>query len=828
MTVQIFKEQLNEKYNGVAPATLLPVGGVSGGQNMRKVSAVGGWKARKGCKIHNTTVIAAASVMSLHLFKHPRLGTGSTDYHFIAQCNGNLYDAGTKPPTEAGVAFAASALSALAGTTNPGWSDVVGESWFYADGDSAPVMWGGDTPLCTGFVVYDISETTYVDYTRTVTDGRTDTTATVLGAATDVYYVCSPCIASAIVLDLGTAVNSNAVTVIIKSWVGGAWEARTLGTDGTLDTATSTKTHAKDGTISWTVNSGDTMKVLNGIMGYWYQISWTGALSGSVDVVSCKVVYAPAVVTNKWSGVYETPLAVRFFDVSAGEYVDYTGKLTNESTSQYLQLDAAATGDFIYVKSVEPLCGIGFAVVDGYEQTGNAQVDHVEYWNGSAWTEIDVAAGEDETMDVGADSSFAQTGVVWWKSAGLTVKRRTMAFDSGPGYWYRVSWDAELDGTSNDCRVFMVVVATQPETLPAYKGVIEFKGRAFLWPDPEYPNRLRFSAKGKPDCFSGSDSGYTDEFGDMTEIVAVKRFYNELIVWKKNSVWLLEGFAPENFGVLKIADTVGCCAPKTALVVETGYPGMHADEPLSIAIWMDTDGVYILDGRKPKKVSLPVDQYFNIEYETTPLAAASLGNIQAYIDRLNNEYHLLTQTTTELVYNFVTDEWYPPWVRRVGTAAKYLVCGINLKGTDGRDYCYGGNDEGFVFKLETGTSDKSATNTDVAIEQKIKTRAISAEQKMSTTMEFTFRRATIEAKARSAGTVTVNFYKDIATTGTALITPAAPSLVKSGYGLAVDGVDASQQGCKTFQLEFVESAVDVELEIYSFLYLLEVRGEFTI
>jgi hypothetical protein len=401
-----------------------------------------------------------------------------------------------------------------------------------------------------------------------------------------------------------------------------------------------------------------------------------------------------------------------------------------------------------------------------------------------------------------------------------------MPFDSTPGFWYRVSWDAALVGTTADCRVYIVTTATFPESLPSYKGVIEFKGRAFVWPDPEYPNRLRYSAKGRADCFSGSDSGYTDEFGDMTPVVACKRFYNELIVWKENSVWLLEGYAPENFGTLKIADTVGCCAPKTAQVVETGFPSMHKDEPLSVAIWMDTDGVYVLDGRKPRKVSLPVDNYFNTEYSTA-FAAASLDDMQSFVDKLNNEYHLLTQGVTELVYNVITDEFYPPWVRRAGAEAGYLVCGLGIKGTDKRNYTYGANDAGFVFRLENDTTDKDAANADVAIEQKIKTRAISAEQKQSTTLEFTFRKAFVEAKARASGSVTTNFYKNMATSGSALTVPAAISLVNSGYDLVVDGLETSQSNCKTFQLEFVESVADVELEVYSFLYLLEIRGEVT-
>lgn len=829
MAMQMFKEQLNGKYNGVAPATLLGPGGVSGGKNMRKVSAAGGWKARKGVTIHNTTAIAAASVLSLHQFTHPR----NLDYHFIAQCNGNLYDSSGDPPAAGGTTFAAAALTALAGTGYPGWSDTIGEKFLYADGDGAPVMWGGDAPYPEEILFYDNSvatsegKTFYTSYTRDLTDNSTSTSVTITLAASDKLYVASPCRAKGIIFDLGTSVNNNAAVATVKGYQNGAWAAESTGfADGTIAAGASL---AVDGTMAWTMSANDDMSVIQGRMAYWYEISWDAALD-AVEIISIKLTYDPERLSNKWSGVYETPLAVRFYDQSAGQYIDYSGKLTNESTAQYIQLGGMTTSDELLVKTVEPITGIGFGVVDGYPNTDAALIDKVYWWDGDSYESVDKDTATDgvidETKDAAADSSFAQTGVFWWSAADKTPRKRTYAWDSTPGYWYKVVLEAALDLASLDCRVYIVTVAAFPPALPAYKGVIEFKGRAFVWPDPEYPNRLRYSANGRPDCFSGRDSRYTDEFGDKTEIVACRRFANELIVWKRDSVWMLEGFSPDTFGTLKIADTVGCVAPKTTQVIETGYPSMHADEPLSIALWMDTDGVYILDGRKPRKISLPIDQYFNfVDYSSTAFVAAKLGSMQSYVDKLNNEYHLLPQTTTELVYNFITDEWYPPWIRRVGAEAGFLVCGLGLEGTDNRNYSYGANDAGFVFRLESDTTDKDATNADVAIEQRVKTRAISAEQKQSTTLEFTFRKAFIEAKARSSGTVTTNFYKNIASSGTAISVPAAISLVNSGYELVVDGVELSQTNCLTFQLEFVESTADVELEIHSFLYLLDIRGE---
>jgi len=60
--MELYKEPFTGKYDGVASALLLPKGGISSGKNMRKLASTGGWKVRKGCTIHNTTAIAAASV----------------------------------------------------------------------------------------------------------------------------------------------------------------------------------------------------------------------------------------------------------------------------------------------------------------------------------------------------------------------------------------------------------------------------------------------------------------------------------------------------------------------------------------------------------------------------------------------------------------------------------------------------------------------------------------------------------------------------------------------------------------------------------------------
>lgn len=808
---QIFKEHFVDKYDGVTSPLLLKPGMISDGQNMRKASALGGWKVRKGCTLHHTTALeTGAAIKSLHWYEHPR----NLDKHFIAQVNSKLYDATNDPPTAGTSTFGATLATANVGTT-PGFSTVVNEHWFYADGTARPITWGGDSPFPIGFIVVDTSEVAQVDYTRKVIDTRTDTKAVVLAAATDRILVGSPEIADGIYFDLGAAVNTNASTASVYGWKAGAWANHTTGfVDATV--SPSTDTLAVDGWMTWTKDSADTMSVYNGIMAYWYQVRWTQALSNSIDVLGCKVSFDATPMTNKWDGIPNLITGARFFDQSTGEYVELLGKVGNESTSLYYNLNDATTSDMIYVKTPAPATGIGLAVVPEYEQTDNAQFNKVQHWDGDSWE--DISTLQDGTLDVTGDSSLARTGWVYWNGAAITSYMRTIPGDDVPGYWYRLRWDAAFTNAADDIRLYYVTYAPFPETLPAYKGCIEFKDRLFLWGDPEYPNRLRYSSALRPDCFVGPDSGYTEPFGDMSELLCCVRFFNELVVFKRNSVWMLEGYNGATFGRVRITEDVGLSSPKTAVVAEGGTPGMNAVESLSVVLWQDVDGVYAFEGRKPKKVSGPVDHYFNPEY-TTCIATADIDALQAFVDKANNEYHLLNPNGKELVYSVIRDEWCPPWDRSLD-----LTTGISLRGTDSRRYSYGGCASGIVMKLENGTNDRNASNTEVAISHYVTSRAISATQKEATTLEFTLRRLWGEFSAASTGSITTTVFKNEITTGTAWATPTAMSLISSGYDYAFPRLDGSYDGCLSFKVKFAVNTAGYAMKVNSILYEIEGRG----
>lgn len=807
MGVQMFKELFDGKFDGVSAPTMIPKGGLSGGLNVRKVSAAGGWKPRKGSERWNATaVVASTDIDSLHRYVNP-LGNETDAFHFFAQCNSLLYELLADPP---GTYASATSLGVTVGTT-PGFSCVVGEDWFYADGSGTPIRYGGGEPLCSGFIAYDDSEAAYVDFTRVVTDGRTDTGGLILLAAADDLYICCPEFCEGVYLTLGTTKNTtSSITLAVKAWQSGSWAAVSSLSDGT-DTG-STTPFGQSGAITWDRDTSDEMKIIGGIEGYWYQLTWDVALSGNVNVTKCTARRDATTITNKWNGIWNWVTGCRFYDASLTDYIEVLGKVTNTSTSQYVDLDEATVSDKLYIKTPEPASAFGLAIPQGNANTAASTLS-IKYWDGDSWT---ACADVVDTTKNGDGDTLAQTGTLTFDGSADSPVRRTFKGDPIPGYWYELT--IVTNTLTADTRLFMVTYASFPEALPTYDGCVEFKGRLFIWGDPEYPNRLRYSAFDRSDCFSGIDSGYTDPFGGKDKVLCAIPFYNELLVFKESTVWLLEGYSPQTFGTLRVASTVGLASPKSAHVAEVGSPTMHSDEPLSIAIWQDIDGIYVLDGRKPRKASGAINNYFDTEHAEA-IAAASLRNRQAFTDRLRNEYHFLLPAG-ELVYNYETDEWYPPWEREVD-----LITGLTFRGDTNRIVSYGGSANGFLFQLEEGTIDDSEAGTDTAIEHSVKTRAIGATEGTGTTLRFTMKRAWAEFKAQTAGTPTTNFFKNMASSGTAITTPSAMSMIATGYSLATPHVDISTQNCSCFQLEFALDTVNQEMEIYSITYELEAVGE---
>jgi len=813
MATELRKEPLVGKLDRISPPTLLPPGSITDGLNMRKVGIYGGWKPRKGCTLINTSASPASesTIWSIHQYSHPQ----NEDYHLITQTDNALYDNQT-PLTQG--ATIGTGLGVTVGDTAAGFSAIVGDYFVFAAAGKTPVAYGGTYPFCKAFIAYDSDSGYHSDYTSTVTNNEDILYERIDHDTSDVFYVCAHEPISGIKFK-GVTYNSSAATTTVYAMRGGTWTAVSGFSDGT---ASGGATFGQDGTMTWTASSSDKPSIFEGIHGYWYKLAPSASLS-VIDIISIKVVQACNDITTKWDGTWEDVTGCFFYDQSAAagsKYVDNLTNVTDGTTTNYLDLGSMTTADYIYIKTPEPAMGFWFGMVPG-QVNGNAANVVVEYCAQFTSNWPNCSAVFDETANLTGDC-FEQTGAISWDHTttipavadlrDVFIDDSDSIHDTVPGYWYRISVDAALDANG---QIYSIQYAPYSDKMEYYDGVVEFQNRAFFW-GGRYGNKLFYTVKDSHDECTGSDSGWTNSFGDNSPVKCAVKWYDDLVVFKEKGMYLLSGASPSAYTILPISEQIGIASPKSALVIEDHFPSASQDDPLSIVIWQAVDGVYVLDKQLPRKVSAPIDNYFNPEYSDC-ISASYINSMCAFWDKNNREYHLCHGSTKELVYNYRTDEWYTPFDRYLD-----LQTGSAIIGTDGRQYTVGGR-YGLLMLLEQGTTDRNAANMETTITHWLKTRAIGSHQEAGVGVSIKLYDVWVETKAAAAGTMTVTFYEDQETAGTAI---SGQTLIRSGYNLVVPHVRNKTGPMACFELRLqISATAGGTLEIYSILYTIEQERE---
>lgn len=800
----------------------LAEGSIVDGLNVRRADFFSGWKPRPGYTLINTTSIGS-ELKALFRYTNPRW----QDYHLITQVGNSLRDNTISTEellTQGGetlltqsleLLLAISSGSPLAQTANmgasifdgvsatPGFACVVSEDWIFADGSGKPVIYGGKTPTCNGFLVDDGSSN-ISDYTKLVRNTDTSTYAILPSDASMVYYVCSKEIANAIHLGFGSSVNTNSVTATVSAWRSGSWTS-VSASDGTSGTVT----HDTDGSFEWTAGA-DEVRVLGGIMGYWYRVSVSGAMT-ITHVVTCRISRPAVRMTNKWNGVYNYPTGVLFYDASDTSYVDVLGLVTNTSESQYLDLSSATTSDYLYVKAPEGIVGIGVVMVQGSENGNAATIDGSEYWNGSAWTSL---SRTDDTTNDGGTVSFAQSGTVWLDLTSQTSVRRQVGSDAVAGHWIRLSWSAAL---SADVKIATIVYVGLPDEFPTVNGCVEYNGRALYWGPFEYQNRLLISPYQKPDQLDDLDGRYSPPFGGDDIIIGCIVLEDVVLVAKEKGLFFMIENSDGTFSVNRLTSQVGLSSPKSLVTAEVGESNLRNEEIIPIVLFEDLDGWYKISRQgNIVKISDVIRNYFDpnaSEY----IGAANVGNTQGYFSPLDGTLRAI-YSDRELVYNIKRAEWYPSWQRELT-----LTTATAVKGTNNQYTLIGGTSEGFLINLEDGTSDRDSSNSETTINHKIKTRVIYALDNNSNQIKGTFRYLWAEFKT-DTGTITSKIFLNRVTSGTSITSPSAMSLVDSGKDYTLVRQELSESNTYCFAFEFESDTLNQTMEILGFTHAIAPVG----
>ncbi len=150
---------------------------------------------------------------------------------------------------------------------------------------------------------------------------------------------------------------------------------------------------------------------------------------------------------NPWLTVLKTT------DLLATTLTDYSEAAQDNDTNTDVTLSSLSTLanlDAVYVGAYVPFSGV---VIDVDATNSTANTVLVQYWNGTAWTDITATDGT-----ISAATSLAQDGnVTWtvptaWVMEALEVAEPTAMKNTGilkePQYWTRWSWSVALDSTT--------------------------------------------------------------------------------------------------------------------------------------------------------------------------------------------------------------------------------------------------------------------------------------------------------------------------------------------------------------------------------------------
>ena len=502
---------------------------------------------------------------------------------------------------------------------------------------------------------------------------------------------------------IGTA-NGNAATVAGYEWQGSSW----VSLDVTDGTSSGGKTLAVNGEISFpsTVTTSKPKFVKN-IFGYFYQFAFTGV--DTATTIYYVTTDAPIQsVVDIWDG---TPRSIASAYIYTTAYYDVT---TNVYKQDYLASDAttfAACGSltssqYIYLGFNYRLSGMRFTLPDAtaINTTANT-IMSIDYWNGASW--IGVGFVDDGTSSSGV--SFAQGGTAFWNALPVGTEFQVNVSSSDTYNYYRVHFSQTL---SSSVKLDMVEGIPAPEQIGIYRFAFNWQNR--LWLFNEVSGRRdssRCTAYGTNCSFNGSDSAKIN-YGDNSEITAAGSLftryggtlYDNMIVFKKDSMYLVDGTTPQNWKIYTVSDTLGCIAPLTLQKCDVAYeiaPGITKH----VLMWLSTRGIEFFDGNAISTVSDDIDTFFE---PSSPdyINTAMTNSFCSYYDEENFEYHILfatganTTLNKELAYDMKRKKWFE--VSR-GTG-KDLSSAWTVIDTQGCAYNYGGTRDGYIERLGIGNT----------------------------------------------------------------------------------------------------------------------------
>lgn len=766
-------------------------------QNMRGEHP--GLYQRKGCALKHTTADGTLQTLSLYQFSKGK----RTERHFFAQMSdGDVREATDAPPTVTTGTFGSSDIhDGAANQTPASWSNV-DDLLIYSNGQDQHQIYAGTNNIIKKFVKFDGAAappdipTEGYDYTQQVTDGLT-TTAAILDslntyAQKECLFVCTPVPANRLTWTISLPNGTTSAVTVRYRKSDNTWQS--VSGQGDTTAASGATLATTGGAMTWTHPTDEIPWYMYGTSGFWYRIDFSAQIDSEVEVTGLTYGSAFQDIVNVWDGVLRYAIEAQFLQ-DTGDPLETFGTDTIEIDSM------VATNGRVYFSSPHKLIGFYADVGETPNTSASTTINAVNVWTGAGFTSVGTIT--DET------NGLANSGFVTWGREGTAAEKTNFNASQYYAYWYYFTVDTTL--SSN------VIISI--ETMPYFdvdelgnsnaSGVWKDKAVYSFKKDPHY---LYVSKKDNPLVLNGDGFGLL-EAGDgrSNKVNCIKPFHNEMMALQEEKgseggcVTLFEGDStdPRTYGKLLLSSILGNMNAKSAVVVDGVLTSTATDEALkTLAFWISREGICVSDGRICAIISDDIRNYFDPKQTSTCIRRGYEKEHFVWHDKADNvlRFGLVCGTTATLpnvypIFDLVDKVFY------FDDYTQEFSCGVNVEAASGDipllQYC-GGQADGFIYRVNTGTNDVT-TGIDAYAQMEIGWKGL----------VLWLRRFLLRIKAQTAGNVTV--------------TPSINTVAQTARNLSMTVVNTSEavrrhlEGCnyqdQLISLKFQNSTASQELNL---------------
>jgi hypothetical protein len=450
------------------------------------------------------------------------------------------------------------------------------------------------------------------------------------------------------------------------------------------------------------------IKHFEGVSAYAYRFYIT---SGSAVISKVTEIAAWQSFCDLWDGVARKPIYVQLkYDGTVVE--DYTAQVLEPSLQEYpigIDLGGTTTSGELVLMFEERQSVIEFTMLGGLVNSNSTTVA-AKYWNGSSWT-----ACPGVTYSI---NGFKNSGKIIWNPPAKTSEF-TKNIDGHVGYGYQLTFTGTaISGTHGSNEVICDTLSgiTAPNPPPVFDWVSTHKNRILGIKN----NEVYYTPAGYADSWNGEDSSMGGVqklvFGNGDPLTSGVSLYNRygsnvFEVWvchTNNMTFQLRGEGPQDENSPWVTDTIsyniGNPAPLTLVAAEVGFEGSESAKR-NVALWVSGSGPVAFDGATMFPIA-GLEKFFDPN-DSDCVNFDYIDDSYGWYDTQFREWNIVlpigSSSTTPNRW-FVLDLDRQRWFEKSTGDAEIPLCGFQVRASDGEAFIYSGLDNGYMVRLENGTS----------------------------------------------------------------------------------------------------------------------------